>query len=382
MAKVSVIIPIYNTEKYLKECLNSVINQSLVDIEIICINDGSTDNSIEILNEFKKQDGRISVISQDNQGQAVARNKGLSLANGEYIYFMDSDDILDLTALEEVYSLSKENDLDLIIFKLINFKNSLDDRYTSNYYEMDFLKPWRNKIFNYQDLWEKSLDIAVSPPGKLFKKDLIENIKCPEGLIFEDNVFFANAMLDAKRVYFYDKHLYNRRRHDSSTTVSNNMRFADTITIMNMVMDLCKNYGVYKKFQVGLWNKKISTSYYRYLSVGEEFKEEFFNFIKKDFIFFKNEYDEYDMGNKLNQKLNYIYQAVLSSNNHKIFELQVKIFDLEEKNNELKNKCSNLENKNDELKNHIKVNMNKQKLLLNSNSWKLTKPLRYFNKFF
>ena len=121
MAKVSVIIPIYNTEKYLKECLNSVINQSLVDIEIICINDGSTDNSIEILNEFKKQDGRISVISQDNQGQAVARNKGLSLANGEYIYFMDSDDILDLTALEKVYSLSKENDLDLIIFKLINF---------------------------------------------------------------------------------------------------------------------------------------------------------------------------------------------------------------------------------------------------------------------
>ena len=104
MVKVSVIIPVYNVEQYLKECLDSVINQTLKDIEIICINDGSTDGSLKILEKYESLDDRIVVFSQENSGLSATRNKGMQLSSGEYVYFMDSDDYLELNALEELYN--------------------------------------------------------------------------------------------------------------------------------------------------------------------------------------------------------------------------------------------------------------------------------------
>ena len=96
---VSVIIPVYNTEKYLEECLKSVINQTLKVIEIICIDDGSTDNSPDILKEYSEKDGRIRIYSQTNKGQGAARNRGIDLAKGEYVYFIDSDDFMEINFL-------------------------------------------------------------------------------------------------------------------------------------------------------------------------------------------------------------------------------------------------------------------------------------------
>ena len=95
MVKVSVVIPVYNVEDYLRDCLDSIVNQTLKDIEIICINDGSTDNSLEILEHYKSKDERIKVISQENGGISAARNKGIDLASGDYISFIDSDDYID-----------------------------------------------------------------------------------------------------------------------------------------------------------------------------------------------------------------------------------------------------------------------------------------------
>ena len=100
MAKISVVVPVYNVEKYLKECIDSIINQTLEDIEIICVNDGSTDSSLEILNNFAEQDNRIKVITQSNQGLSAARNTGIKYANGEYISFIDSDDYIDTSLYE------------------------------------------------------------------------------------------------------------------------------------------------------------------------------------------------------------------------------------------------------------------------------------------
>ena len=99
MVKVSVIIPVYNVEKYLGECLESIIDQSLEDIEIVCVNDGSTDNSLSILESYAELDNRIKIISQENHGLAAARNTGLKNINGDYVYFIDSDDFLELSAL-------------------------------------------------------------------------------------------------------------------------------------------------------------------------------------------------------------------------------------------------------------------------------------------
>ncbi|WP_458453967.1 glycosyltransferase [Methanobrevibacter sp.] len=375
MVKVSVVIPVYNTENYLKECLDSIVNQTLDDIEIICINDGSTDNSLKILNDYQKLDNRIKIISQENSGQSVARNNGIVLAEGKYTYFMDSDDILELTALEEIYNISEDKNLDVLIFKLINFYDETYEKFPIDYYEMDFLKPWSDKVFNFKDLGQDALEIAVSPPGKLFKKELIKNIAFPEGLIFEDNVFFTEVMLKAERVSFYNKHLYKRRRHDSSTTVSNDLKFADAIIVMNKVISLIKDYGIYHDFMVGLWKKKIITSYSRYTQVDEIFKDEFFRLIKEDYANYKEEYDKYHIFDKLDSNLNDIYLTALESDNYKIFELRLKLTDSLKENKKLSDMNSKLKKEN----RHLKKD---NKSLLNSKSWKITSPLRIiFNLF-
>lgn len=103
MAKISIIVPVYNTEKFLEKCLNSLINQTLKDIEIICINDGSTDKSLQILEKFANKDKRIQIINQTNSGLSVARNIGIKKAKGEYIGFVDSDDWVDLNFFEQLY---------------------------------------------------------------------------------------------------------------------------------------------------------------------------------------------------------------------------------------------------------------------------------------
>lgn len=107
--KISVIIPVYNVEKYLSKCLNSLICQSFQDIEFICINDGSTDNSLNLLEQYALKDSRIKVITQPNKGPACARNKGLSIATGEYISFVDSDDFIENDAFERLIQSQKQN---------------------------------------------------------------------------------------------------------------------------------------------------------------------------------------------------------------------------------------------------------------------------------
>ena len=120
MPKVSIVIPVYNVEEYLRRCLDSVVNQTLRDIEIICINDGSTDNSSHILAEYQSKENRLRVISQKNGGQSKARNAGLEVATGEYIYFLDSDDYIKTYALEKLYTIAKTNNL---IFYILTVKS-------------------------------------------------------------------------------------------------------------------------------------------------------------------------------------------------------------------------------------------------------------------
>ena len=114
--KVSVIIPVYNTEKYLAECLDSILNQTLDSYEIIIVNDGSTDGSLQLINQYAKRYSNISVINQNNQKQGAARNAGLKVANGEYVCFIDSDDMLEKNALDYCYNLASKINLDMITY--------------------------------------------------------------------------------------------------------------------------------------------------------------------------------------------------------------------------------------------------------------------------
>lgn len=132
--KISIIIPVYNTEEYVEEAIRSIINQTVREIEIIVVNDGSTDNSLGIITKLADTDSRIRIYSQKNQGQAVARNFGLEKAKGEYLYFMDSDDLLEADTLSECYSKCEKDQLDLVFFDAEVFG---DSKWTSSFFDYD-----------------------------------------------------------------------------------------------------------------------------------------------------------------------------------------------------------------------------------------------------
>lgn len=334
--KVSVIIPVFNVENYLGECLDSIINQSLSELEIICINDGSTDNSLNILHDYQKKDNRIRIINQENHGQGYARNVGLSQVVGDYVYFMDADDYLELTALEELYNLAENKSLDLIIFKLINFHDENRETFQTHYYDMVFLRDKvGDSVFNYNDVGDRVFQIAVSPPGKLFKRSLIENIRFPENLIFEDNPFFVEAFFNAKRVYFYDKYLYYRRVRNDSTT-SNFNRYSDSIIVLNKINDIIKDLNLFNQFSNLLYFRKIDQVLFRYNLLDEEYKPNFFVKMKEDFISNKKDYESDAVFRNIEPRLKNVFYSCISSNSYKEFELHLAIFEWNNKIESLK----------------------------------------------
>lgn len=249
MVKVSVVIPVYNVEQYLERCLDSIINQTLNDIEIICVNDGSTDKSLEILEKYASNDSRIKILSQENGGHAVATNNGINLATGEYLFLMDSDDILKIDALEKTYNVAKEKDVDFVLFKAINYDDAKQEYYENEFYSMNKIaNTVGDNIFNYHDLGKRVFNVVVAPWTKLYNMNFIKDIgvKFPEGLIFDDNVFFWEVMLSAEKVYFLKEHLFYRRWYENSSTRAGDKRFIDSLIINSMIIDLFDEFGELK----------------------------------------------------------------------------------------------------------------------------------------
>lgn len=383
MVSISVIIPVYNVEEYLFECLNSVINQTFDDIEIICVNDGSTDNSLSILNEFASKDKRIKVISQTNKGVSIARNNALKIAKGKYIYFIDSDDVMKLNALTELFNIAEKYTLDLIMFKAMNFDNETKEKFTKTSFEQPYLKDFKNKVFNLDDIKENALRLNVTIYNKFFKRDLIKNIFFLEDCIFEDNLFFTECVFKSKRMYYYDKYLYCRRIRPNSLTSKPSKNHADVIRIHNEIIKKVKELGLYEDYKIELFNYKMAGIFKVFKNVTEEFKEFFFDLIKRDFIEKESEYKSELNFNKLNPRPKLIFFNAIKFDNYIEFEQSIEIYDLKKQINKYKNQNSKLTiDLNITRKNLKKVNKKNKELkdlndsIINSKSWKLTKPLR------
>ncbi len=213
MAKISVIIPIYNVEKYLIECMQSLINQTFTDIEIICVDDASTDNSIKIVQAFAKQDKRIKIIThKQNSGVAIARNSGLDASTSPYIMFCDPDDYYAPNMCEKLYTAITENNTDMAMCGVHVI------------YEADeHMRHSDNKTFAIPDavLSTKSnllLSLHMGVPYRIFRRDIIteHNIRFPVGLKYEDLYFTNVYYLWAKNVTCISDRLYNYRRRGGS----------------------------------------------------------------------------------------------------------------------------------------------------------------------
>ena len=340
MVKVSVILPVYNVEDFLRDCLDSIVNQTLTDIEIICINDGSTDKSLDILNEYASKDKRMTVIDQENSGHAVATNVGIEVAKGKYLFTMDSDDILKLNALELTYEKAKEKDVDFVLFKAINYDNTHDKYYETEVYSMDKIaKKVGDNVFNYKDIGNLIFQASVTPWSKLYNREFIikNNIRFPEGLIFEDNVFFYEALFCAKKIYFLKEFLFIRRWYSTSSTTNGDLRFLNSIDVINLMIDVFKKHGEYDTFKKELYNKKVKLGLMRYSKIKNEFKEDYFKALKEDFVKILNNSITYnDFMNSASYSNKKIFEQVIISQNASEFNTLRKVYDLQMKSNSKK----------------------------------------------
>lgn len=218
MIKVSVLVPVYNVEKYLEKCLDSIINQSLKEIEILLIDDGSTDKSGKICDDYAKKDNRIVVIHQENQGVSAARNRGIELAKGEYISFVDSDDLVDEKMLVVLYDKGEKYNLDLVMCDLTKdrFGKIIKKEFELKRNEIieknniiDFIKSYKN-LFTVNHIY-----------AKIYKRSFLteNNIYFPVGLnLQEDTVFVLETMIKANNLYCIKESYYNHIKRENSLT--------------------------------------------------------------------------------------------------------------------------------------------------------------------
>lgn len=303
MIKISVIIPAYNVEEYIEECLRSVMNQTLKEIEIICIDDGSTDDTLKILNGLKDEDARICVISQENNGLSSARNQGILKSKGEYIIYLDSDDKLVLDALEKIYSALAVNDYDILYFSADCFtteennliKDELNRLQTFYFRSRYVLEPIKGTEFFARSWKEKKY--IVSACLQVVKKEYLEKneIKFIEGILHEDNIYTFVTLINAERVGCLPLALYKRRiRNDSIMTKKKNHK-----NVYGLFISYCLLMDELDKYSFGNDNliRCINEYLYSLLSealrifnlLNEQEKGTFFSLltIKQEKIFIK-----------------------------------------------------------------------------------------------
>lgn len=248
---VSVIIPIYNVEKYLKDCLESIVSQTLKNIQIICIIDGSLDHSIDIVKTFAKQDQRITIINQENMGLSATRNHGVKEAIGEYVYFMDGDDILDSHALKETYEFASNNHLDSVFFDASCFSDdidSLDENLVNQYHRIGVYPNVCTGIELFQRMCEHD-EFKASACLQLMKREhILKHQLCfHEGVLHEDNAFTIMNMILSKKVGYIHKDYFKRRyRHNSIMTKKES--FQNVYGYYIAYADLIKQISVFENY--------------------------------------------------------------------------------------------------------------------------------------
>lgn len=237
---VSVIIPIYNVGDYLSECLDSVVNQTLKDIEIICVNDGSTDGSLSILEEYQKKDERIKIISKPNAGYGHTMNVGMEVANGEYIGIVEPDDYVELDMYETLYIEALENDVDFIKADFCRFIGSGKD-IRKTYEKVARKDENYNRIINPQDELE-IFKFVMNTWNGIYRRDFIEKhqIRHNEtpGASYQDNGFWFQTTALATRTYFLNKPFYMNRRDNQGSSVHDKGK----------VFAMCKEYDYIRYF--------------------------------------------------------------------------------------------------------------------------------------
>lgn len=244
MTKLSIIVPVYNVEKYLPKCLESLIKQTLKDIEIICVNDGSMDNSLAILKEFASKDSRIRIIDNQHQGVAKTRNTGIEQSTGEYIGFVDSDDYIDIDFFEKLYNSATKSNSDIAIASILKHKNFFNI-YNAKYTKEETAITIQDKI----KLCEDKKHFFFYAWNKIYHSGFIKenNIKFSEGQIYEDVMFAIKALYYSNKIISVYGTKYHYIEHENSLTKSKDKtgeKEHDLIKAYSELQEFCNSKNI------------------------------------------------------------------------------------------------------------------------------------------
>lgn len=256
MPKVSVIIPTYNIEKHIRQCLDSVLNQTVKDIEVICVDDGSTDSTPKILKEYECADNRLKVYCQKNSGPGAARNTGLDKACGEYVIFLDSDDWFETTLLEKLLAAAKKHNADVAICRCVEFDTYTGREYPSGWtLKTEYLK---SVSFSPQEIPEYFFQFTYGMPwDKLYLRSRLvgSGVRFPILRNSEDLAFVFPSLLSAERICICDAvlihHRVNRKESVSNSRVK---QPNDPFTAFEIVRRYLHDNGIYEQYEQSFLN--------------------------------------------------------------------------------------------------------------------------------
>ena len=289
MPDISIIVPIYNAERFIKKCIDSLLNQTKQELEFILINDGSTDNTESIIKKYT--DKRIKYFKNKNQGIGKTRNFGISKAKGKYLMFIDSDDYIAENACEELYLKAKTSKADIVV---CDFYKVYDNK------KIEEIKLPSFKTTSLKDNPNILIDINLAPWNKLYKTSLIKenNIKFVEGIKYEDAPFVAEALDKSNKIAKLDKCLNYYVIHGNSETTVRDERVFDILKIVDLIRTYFKDKK-YTKEVVDKLTVRIITNYtiqqrnQKVKKVGMKFIDEAFEYLKKEVPDYKhNKYYE------------------------------------------------------------------------------------------
>ena len=288
--KVSIIVAVYNVENYLRQGLDSLINQTLQDIEIICVNDGSTDGSLEILNEYASKDSRVKIINQPNQGPGVARNNAIKTATGDYIMIMDPDDWYELDACEVAYNQISKNKNDFVIFNAYKYFEQTGKKQLYNYRTSPFRGHFDNPNINLRDF--KNYIKAALTWAQIYSREFIvsNNIVYADCKIGEDVQFWVKVIVLANTISVIEKPLYNYRIRLDSITTSYPEKWSYLIKVRYDCLEMIKNLQNGEYYIAPFTAYSVETLLYWYdKSVSEKtLTKKMYNDLRGYFINLKN----------------------------------------------------------------------------------------------
>lgn len=280
---ITLILPVYNVEEYLPQCLESLINQTYKELEIICVNDASTDNSLKVLKDYASKDSRIKIIDlEENQGQGVARNMGLNIATGEYISFVDPDDWCSIDMFEKMLAKATETDADLVECSATIYNEEEHTSTEMQYlFGIDFDKP-----YNWKDLSNKELLFTNKPApwGKLCKASVIKEneIRFGESRFAEDAYFSIKMRFLSKKIIHLNKHYYYYRIRNSSTLTNlNSYNLTNQVELVYKTKKFLEENGFFTGLESSFDKLHIKQLTKAYENLDEKYRNEFKKQIKE-----------------------------------------------------------------------------------------------------